>query len=64
MVSLIGWLHADDTAEAVIRIIESGETNQIYNISHEEQKNIDTVKNVECYGHNVGDLEKYVDFLL
>ena len=58
------WLHADDTAEAVVKIVESGKTNEIYNISgHEEQKNIDTVKKiVECYGHNVSDLEKYVDF--
>ena len=58
------WLHADDTAEAVVKIVESGETNEIYNISgHEEQKNIDTVKKiVECYGYNVDDLEKYVDF--
>lgn len=58
------WLHADDTAEAVIKIIESGKLNEIYNISgHEDQKNIDTVKKiVECYGHNANDLEEYVDF--
>jgi len=58
------WLHADDTAEAVVKIVESGEINEIYNISgHEEQKNIDTVKKiVECYGYNVDDLEDYVDF--
>jgi len=58
------WLHADDTAEAVAKIIESEKVDQIYNISgHEEQKNIDTVKRIiECYGHNVGDLKNYVDF--
>lgn len=33
------WLHVSDTASAVIRIIESGVQNEIYNISgnHEEQ---------------------------
>jgi|TARA_R100001463_G_scaffold8002_1_gene25097 dTDP-glucose 4,6-dehydratase len=58
------WLHADDTAAAIIKIIESGKVDEIYNISgHEEQKNIDTVKKiVECYGYDVNELEKYVDF--
>ena len=56
-------MHADDTAEAIIKIVESGKINEIYNISrHEEQKNLDTVKRiVECYGHDDA-LEKYVDF--
>ena len=59
------WLHADDTAEAIITIVESGKLNEIYNISgHEERKNIDTVKKiVECYGHSTNEIEKYADFL-
>ena len=37
------WLHSDDTASAVVRIIESGKTNEIYNVAGGfEQKNIDT----------------------
>ena len=41
------WLHAKDTAEAVITIIESGKTNEIYNVSGNfEQKNIDTVNKI------------------
>ena len=58
------WLHADDTAEAIITIVESGNVNQIYNISgHEEQKNVDTIKKViKCYGYSDESLEKYVDF--
>lgn len=37
------WLHADDTASAVIKIIESGKTNEIYNVAGGfEQANIDT----------------------
>jgi dTDP-glucose 4,6-dehydratase len=58
------WLHADDTAEAIITIVESGKLNEIYNISgHEEQKNIDTVERiVECYGHDTSEIKKYVDF--
>ena len=44
-------------------IIESGATNEIYNISgHEEQKNIVTVeKIIESYGHNTQDIDQYVD---
>jgi len=58
------WLHADDTAEAVMTIIESGVTNEIYNIAGGfEQKNIDTVKKIitEYFGH-VSDWQDYVDF--
>ena len=41
------WLHADDTARAVIAIIEAGVQNEIYNISGGfEQSNLDTVKQV------------------
>jgi len=37
------WLHSDDTASAVIKIIEAGVTNEIYNVAGGfEQKNIDT----------------------
>ena len=58
------WLHADDTASAIIKIIESKKTNEIYNISgHEEQKNIDTVtKIIKCYGYDSNKLKDYVDF--
>ena len=41
------WLHAKDTASGVIKIIEAGEINQIYNIAGGfEQSNIDTVKKI------------------
>ena len=41
------WLHASDTAEAVITIIESGVKNEIYNIcGGYEQSNLDTVTKV------------------
>jgi len=41
------WLHADDTADAVITIIESGKKNEIYNISGNlEQKNLATATKV------------------
>jgi dTDP-glucose 4,6-dehydratase len=56
------WLHAADTAEAVIKIIESGVTNEIYNIAGGfEQSNYDTVKKVikEYYGED--NMESYID---
>lgn len=41
------WLHASDTAKAVMAIIESGSQNEIYNISGGfEQTNYDTVTKV------------------
>lgn len=57
------WLHADDTASAVIAIIESGNTNEIYNIAGGfEQKNKQTVnKIVQCYFKDERDSKDYVD---
>jgi dTDP-glucose 4,6-dehydratase len=41
------WLHADDTAEAVITLIEKGQQGEIYNIAGGfEQSNIDTARQV------------------
>ena len=41
------WLNAKDTAEAIITIIEKGETKNIYNISGSyEDKNINVVKKI------------------
>jgi dTDP-glucose 4,6-dehydratase len=41
------WLHADDTAEAVLTVIEKGTTGEIYNIAGGfELQNIDTVVSV------------------
>jgi dTDP-glucose 4,6-dehydratase len=47
------WLHAADTAEAVITIIESGIKNEIYNIAGGfEQSNYDTVIKLICEYEN------------
>jgi dTDP-glucose 4,6-dehydratase len=41
------WLHAEDTASAVISIINSGKTNEIYNVAGGfEQENRETVKKI------------------
>lgn len=60
------WLHASDTANAVIKIIESGVKNEIFNIAGGyEQNNYDTVKKViQVYeGINIfdSDINEYVD---
>jgi dTDP-glucose 4,6-dehydratase len=45
--SFRNWLHVEDTADAVITLIEKGSKNEIYNVSGGfEQKNIETVKKV------------------
>jgi dTDP-glucose 4,6-dehydratase len=58
------WLHAQDTANAVITIIESGNINEIYNISGGfEQSNLDTIKKLLIlYNINENDIDNYVDF--
>jgi dTDP-glucose 4,6-dehydratase len=41
------WLHADDTATAVVTIINSGTTNEIYNISgNAEMPNREVIKKI------------------
>ena len=60
------WLHARDTAEAVITIIESGTQNEIYNICGGfEQNNLDTVtKIIKLYFPNNQKVEQYLDLSL
>jgi len=57
------WLHAADTANAIITLIEKGSVGEIYNIAGGfEQKNIDTVKQIiESYKDL--DLESYMNYI-
>lgn len=60
------WLHAADTAEGVISIIEAGSKNEIFNIAGGfEQTNLETVKTIltEYFGSLPSNYEeKYLDF--
>jgi dTDP-glucose 4,6-dehydratase len=59
------WLHAQDTANAVTKIIESGVQNEVFNICGGfEQSNLDTIKKVLTLYNNkqVYMLEDFVDF--
>lgn len=58
------WLNVEDTALAVMKIIDSGVKNEIYNISGGfEQNNYETVKKViRSYTYNQ-DLESIDDYL-
>jgi dTDP-glucose 4,6-dehydratase len=57
------WLHAKDTANAVLSIIENGSPNQIYNVAGGfEQSNIDTVKKIINAYYNE-DKTNYQDFI-
>jgi dTDP-glucose 4,6-dehydratase len=58
------WLHAEDTARAIILIIELGVKNEIYNIcGGYEQSNIDTIKRI-LNSNNIDEknIKEYVDF--
>ena len=63
------WLHAADTAEAVVKIVETGVQNEIYNIAGGfEQSNYNTVRKVitEYFSTDelqfAGNVDKYLDF--
>ena len=70
------WLHARDTAEAIITIIEAGVKNEMYNIcGGYEQSNLDTVSKIIklCYPDTVlendfplydQDISQYLDLSL
>tara|TARA_R100000951_G_scaffold15632_2_gene12337 strand:+ start:9560 stop:10510 length:951 start_codon:yes stop_codon:yes gene_type:complete len=56
------WLHAQDTANAIITIIESGEQNEIYNIAGDfEQQNITTIQKIIKEYHGDSDVSSYID---
>ena len=57
------WLHADDTASAVITLVDAGMNDGIYNVAGGfEQKNIDTVSKVlECYFGEKRDWGPHLD---
>ena len=58
------WLHAEDTANAIIKIIESGVQNEVYNICGGfEQTNLETVKKILSVSNlDTTSLDSYVDF--
>jgi len=59
------WLHASDTAAAVLTIVDSQAENEIYNVAGGfEQSNKVTVEKVlkEYLGQSAISLEDYVDF--
>lgn len=57
------WLHVSDTVEAVIKIIESGVTGEIFNISGNcEKSNLEVAKQIIKHYHDTDDYEQYIDF--
>ena len=58
------WLHAQDTANAIVTIIDSGNINEIYNINGDfEQTNLDTIKKLLIlYNVNESEINQYIDF--
>jgi len=59
------WLHAKDTAEAVVSIIQAGSKNEIFNVSGGfEQSNYETVKKIiDVYTNNsVKDYDEFINF--
>ena len=60
------WLHAHDTARAIVTIINKGVQNEIYNIAGGfEQSNYDTVKKVieeyYCFSLDEEGMKQYLD---
>lgn len=58
------WLHAEDTARAVITIIKAGVVNEIYNISGPYQtENINVVKKILALHGLTGPVEEYTEHM-
>jgi dTDP-glucose 4,6-dehydratase len=57
------WLHVSDTASAIIKIIESGVQNEIYNISgnYEEQNIIIAMQIIDAFFPNEVDPNTHLD---
>jgi dTDP-glucose 4,6-dehydratase len=58
------WLHVEDTANAIITILNSNSQNEIYNICGGfEQSNVDTIKKL-CIvvGKDTDKLDEYIDW--
>ena len=58
------WLHADDTAEAVLTLVDNEVVNEIYNVSGDfEQQNSETVRKIikAFYGTDV-DWKEHIDY--
>ena len=57
------WLHVEDTVSAIMKIVDSGKVNEIYNISSDfEQRNIDTVKKIiRHFNGTYDDWDKHTD---
>lgn len=58
------WLHAQDTADAVMFLIENGSPNEIYNISgNYEDTNLNIFKKMlNCLDIDPNTYDRYVDF--
>lgn len=58
------WLHAEDTAQAILHVVEHGEKNRIYNISgNYEAANKEIISKVLRFYHGKEvELEKYAQF--
>lgn len=55
------WLHVSDTVSAIIKIIESGVKNEIYNISgNYELQNIEVVRKIIKLFNEDTDISKYI----
>lgn len=59
------WLHATDTAEAIMTIIKAGVTNEIYNISgNYETDNLTVVRKILKLYDNIENYENYITDLV
>ena len=58
------WLHVEDTARAILHIVDHGERNRIYNVSGNfEATNKEVITKVlRCYFGKDVDLEQYAQF--
>jgi dTDP-glucose 4,6-dehydratase len=58
------WLHVQDTADALMFLLEKGCQNEIFNISgNHEDSNLNVFKKIlKCFGYNPNLYQDYADF--
>ena len=57
------WLHVEDTANAILDVVEFGELNEVYNIAGEEKRNLDVVLSIIDAYHRPTVIENYEQLL-
>lgn len=55
------WIHVEDNVDAIFKVIDKGEINNVYHIASEEELSVTEIVSLICKKLNI-DFNKYTDF--